>query len=518
MTNPYDEVAYHGNAVPQTHPDRLATLATLFGRKPAAVDACRVLEIGCGNGNNLIPMAYALPGSRFVGIDLAAKAIAAGQAMIDPLGLKNIALRQLDILEAGKDLGEFDFIISHGVYGWVPPAVQDKLLAVCRELLAPEGVAYVSYDVYPGAHVGRLSREMMLYHVQKLEDPQEKIRQSRALIHFLAEGRSEKDFYGVFLKDEVRRIGEWSDWSIYHDNLAPNYSAVYFHQFIEHAGRHRLQFLAEADYFLMHPQTASEKVKELFQQLRREVIVREQYLDFYSFRHFRRTLLCHEGVQVEREIPLERLSRFYVASEVQPASPQPDIRSEAIVEFRGAREAAVSVSHPLAKAALAELSGIWPQALHFDELLDRSRVLAGHASKDRAEDARGLSEFLLRIYAANLIELHVYLPRIVCKPGERPMASPLARLQLEQGYRVTNLRHDTIDVQDALGETLVKLLDGTRDRAALRAELRRVVESGAVRFNENSAAPPSAEEIQKEIDSGLEERLEELGRFALLER
>jgi methyltransferase-like protein len=516
MTNPYDEVAYRGHAVPQTHPDQLATMATLFGRNPAAVDACRVLEIGCGDGNNLMPMAYALPGSRFVGIDLAARPIAAGQAMIDSLGLKNIALRQLDILEAGKDLGEFDFIISHGVYSWVPAAVQDKLLAVCRELLAPEGVAYIGYDVYPGAHIGKLTREMMLYHVRKLDDPREKIAQSRALIHFLAEARVEKGFYGVFLKDEVERIGEWSDWSIYHDNLAPDYAPVYFHQFIEHAARHRLQFLSEADYYLMYPQTASEKAKELFQQLRREVIVREQYLDFFSFRHFRRTLLCHEGVPVEREIPLERLSRFYVASEVQPAPPQADIRSEAVVEFRGAREASVSASHPLAKAALAELSGIWPQALRFDELLDRSRVLAGQASRERAEDARGLSEFLLRIYAANLIELHVNLPRLACKPGERPLASPMARIQLKQGYRVTNLRHNTIDVQDALGETLLRLLDGTRDRAALRAELRRAVESGEVCMNESSKAPPSTEEIQKEIDSGLEERLAALGRFALL--
>lgn len=516
--NPYDEVPYRGHAVPQTHPDRLATLATLFGMKPAGVESCRVLEIGCGDGHNLIPMAYALPGSRFLGIDLAAQPIAAGQAMITALGLENIALRQLDVLEAGRDLGEFDYIISHGVHSWVPAAVQDKLLAVCRENLAPHGVAYVSYDVYPGAHVGKLTREMMLYHVRNLEDPPEKIRQSRALIHFLAEAHPDQDFYGVFLKDEVERIGDWSDWSIYHDNLAPEYSPVYFHQFIEHAARHRLQYLAEADYYQMHPQSASAKVTEAFQQLRREVTVREQYLDFCSFRHFRRTLLCHQGVRVEREVPPERLARFYVASEAQPASPQPDVRSTAIEEFRGAKGASVSASHPLAKAALTQLSRIWPQALRFDELLNLARALADRAAGDRAEDARALAEFLLRIYAANLIELHVYYPRFACEPGERPMASPLARMQLAHGYRVTNLRHATIDVQDGLGEALMRLLDGTRDRAALREELRRVVESGAVRLSQDSTSPPSAEEIQKEIDSGLEERLVQLGRFALLER
>ena len=40
---------------------------------------CRVLELGCGDGGNLVPMALALPGARFVGIDAAPGAIARGR-------------------------------------------------------------------------------------------------------------------------------------------------------------------------------------------------------------------------------------------------------------------------------------------------------------------------------------------------------------------------------------------------------------------------------------------------------
>jgi tRNA G46 methylase TrmB len=65
----YDEVLYPSYTHNQTHPDRLATIATLFGLTPAPVERCRVLELGCGNGSNLVPMAYGLPGSEFVGID-----------------------------------------------------------------------------------------------------------------------------------------------------------------------------------------------------------------------------------------------------------------------------------------------------------------------------------------------------------------------------------------------------------------------------------------------------------------
>ena len=83
MPTPYDELPYPGSAFAQTHPDRLATLATLFGMTPAPVERCRVLELGCGDGGNLIPMAFALPESRFTGVDLATTAIARGQQLID---------------------------------------------------------------------------------------------------------------------------------------------------------------------------------------------------------------------------------------------------------------------------------------------------------------------------------------------------------------------------------------------------------------------------------------------------
>ena len=67
----YDSVLYPSHACAETHPDRLATLATLFGLSPAPVERCRVLELGCGDGGNLLAMAFALPGSTFVGVDLA---------------------------------------------------------------------------------------------------------------------------------------------------------------------------------------------------------------------------------------------------------------------------------------------------------------------------------------------------------------------------------------------------------------------------------------------------------------
>ena len=98
----YDRVPYPGHPFAQTHPDRLATVATLFGLRPAHPDACRVLELGCGDGGNLVPMAYGLPGATFTGIDLAAGAIAHANELKTALGLDNLTLRHGDLSAPGS--------------------------------------------------------------------------------------------------------------------------------------------------------------------------------------------------------------------------------------------------------------------------------------------------------------------------------------------------------------------------------------------------------------------------------
>jgi cyclopropane fatty-acyl-phospholipid synthase-like methyltransferase len=163
--NAYDAVAYISKPFPQTHPDNLATLATLFGLQPPPLDNCRVLELGCASGGNLIPMAVSLPGSTCVGIDLSANQIADGQKTLAALGLKNVQLKHLSILDIDESFGEFDYIICHGVYSWVPEDVQDKILSICAANLARDGVAYVSYNTFPGWHMRGMIRDMMCYHV-----------------------------------------------------------------------------------------------------------------------------------------------------------------------------------------------------------------------------------------------------------------------------------------------------------------------------------------------------------------
>jgi hypothetical protein len=104
---------------------------------PAPVTHCRVLELGAAGGGNLIPMADAPAGSQFVGLDYSARQIEWGRAAVDALGLKNLSLRHMNILDMTPEFGQFDYIIAHGIYSWVPTEVRDRLLAVCNQNLAP---------------------------------------------------------------------------------------------------------------------------------------------------------------------------------------------------------------------------------------------------------------------------------------------------------------------------------------------------------------------------------------------
>ncbi len=95
----YDAIPYPTRATPTTHPEHLAMVLTLLGLCAPPLENCRVLEVGCATGGNLLPMAESLPEASFVGIDLSAAQIDAARAAQRTLGLKNAEFRCQDLCE-----------------------------------------------------------------------------------------------------------------------------------------------------------------------------------------------------------------------------------------------------------------------------------------------------------------------------------------------------------------------------------------------------------------------------------
>ena len=244
-----------------------------------------------------------------MGIDLASEAIEAGRNVIAALELTNITLEAADLRDLGTGYGEFDYIVAHGVYSWVPAEVRDALLELCRLFLAPQGVAFISYNSYPGRHLNEILRHMMLYHTRGLTDPGERVAQSRAFLELLRDHHMLAPSWGTLIESEVKTLLDRSDSGLFHDDLAEINQPFYFRDFARQAAVHKLQYLGEAPPSLMFD-------KDGCLSGIHDLIEREQYLDFLRMRGIRQTLLCHEGITLNRNITAGQMPNYLFSAEV----------------------------------------------------------------------------------------------------------------------------------------------------------------------------------------------------------
>lgn len=517
--DPYDEFPYINFSYPQSHINRLATLGTLLGMTPAPIESCRVLELACGDGSNLLPMAYNLPQSQFLGIDRAAKPIDKGTEVIKALRLDNMKLLLRDLMTVTREsIGKFDYIIAHGLYSWVPSPVQDRLLEIGKSCLAPQGILYVSYNVYPGCRQRQMVRDMILFHTRDVKDETDRVTQGRALINWLASAQPKPKAYSVYLKEVNDIFGKVDDGAIRHDIIAEVNTPVYFHEFISHASRHGLKFLSEAAHFnIREHEFPLEVTSQLFTLANESEITEEQYLDFLEGRSFRQTLLCHNEVKVERTSGAECIREFYLSSPARPESAKVDLNSNKTEKFLASEEITAATNFPLAKAALLHLGEIYPCAIHFDDLLVEAGRLIGPVNPLDGEEAekasRTLAELLFKIYGVGVIEFHMHLPQFTVIPGERPLASSLARLQAQQGPITTSLFGNNVRFDDFLGRQFLLLLDGTRDRTALIKDFSEIMQQS---FQSDDGPTNDQVTMLKELPDRLEEKLLDLGRRGFL--
>ncbi len=521
----YDDLPYPSLCYAQSHPDRLATLAMLLGMTPSPVNQCRVLELGCACGGNLLPMAHELPDSTFVGIDSSIRQIDEAQSAAATLNLQNITFKHMDIVEIGANFGKFDYIIAHGVYSWVPPNVQEKVLEICKQNLSPQGVAYVSYNTFPGWHMLLMVREMMLYHTRGIDDPHQRADEARSLIGFLADSipATENQAYGAFFgsyKDmrstQLSGLGLWDDVALLHDELEKINDPIYFYQFAERAARHGLQYLAESDFPKVLPTGFSDEALGYLRRVAKNTIEMEQYMDFLRNRTLRLTLLCHEDVALDRTLRPDRLTGIYVASLARPVVADPDTKTPEVERFQGSDGAVFSTDHPITAAALRYLAEISPQAVSFDVLLSESCSRL-KIDTPGPQDVQVLAASLLQAfcYSMQLVELHVYAPSLVVNVTDRPVASHLARFQAQDSHRVANLRHERVEL-DSLSRLILPYLDGQLDRPALLEILVKFAEEGKVSLQENGERVKDPVRLREMLTQELDRTLQWLARAALL--
>lgn len=475
----YDAVPYESRPLQPTHPDHLAVMARLQGLTTPDTTSCRVLEIGCATGGNLLPMAISLPGSRFVGVDVSPEQIAAGERVRQQLRLDNAELIAGSIVDATFAEGSFDYVICHGVWSWVPEFVQQSILATCARVLTPRGVAYVSYNTYPGWHLRSMMRDMLLFHVRGTEAPRQRIQQSREFVDFLQRTCGGEDSaFARFVSEEARLLSRASDTYVFHEHLETDNRPLHFRDFVAGAAAHGLRFLGEAvddDHVARRADVAT-----FLDRHARDPVERGQYVDYLQNRTFRRSMLCRRDAaigDVEIGGAGDPVRSLWLGSAMRPEAQTPDLHGEAIEAFVGPGGQKLQIGHPWLKLAFVALGRRWPEFSPFDRLL--AEVAGERGVEPAADELREILGALHECHRGGVLKLQPHAGIARRNGGSRPLASPLARWMAQSGNRVGSLRHELVELRD-VDRIVLQLLDGSRDRGALALALRRAAEVTSV--------------------------------------
>ena len=294
----YSELGYKSMPFPYTTPATLEAYAALVGVSAPNPKTARVLELGATYGGNIISQALFNPDATFVGIELSQEQVEKGNEVIANAGLTNVSLIQSDIASIGSEIGTFDYIIAHGVYSWVDDGVKDALLRLIDEHLAEDGIAYVSYNTYPGWHTMEEVRQLMMFsnrdkaqfnHKEKVLHGKTigSIVGSQILKYDNLKERNSK-FLGA-----LRSVMQKDEYYVGHDHLEPNNDPVYFYQFNDHLGAHNLAYLCDADLTLSMVRNFDADIADTLDKLAlNDHVAQEQYLDFMLDTTFRKSIIC----------------------------------------------------------------------------------------------------------------------------------------------------------------------------------------------------------------------------------
>ncbi|MCV6638474.1 class I SAM-dependent methyltransferase [Candidatus Albibeggiatoa sp. nov. NOAA] len=521
----YDELPYHSVLGYEFQPNALASLSALHGFSPPAMKKARILELGCGDGTNIIAIAQSLPDAECWGVDISEKQLAAAQKTVDEVGLKNVTLKQIDLMEVNESLGQFDYISVHGLFSWIPAELQDKILSICKNNLAFNGLACISYNTLPGWNMLKTTLDMMRFHQQHIDNSsiEHRIAEARGLLQIAADiGQEQQSFYGVFLQERLQTLSKQSDDYLFHEYLEGVNQPLYFHEFVTKAEQHDLAYVTDVDF--RSSLNVKTKHQHVFDQLaKKDRVTREQYHDFLFNRSYRSSILCHAGQKINPEIDAKALAKLQIAAFL---TPETNI-SSLVVEpkpayFKTQLGQRVEVKHTLTQAAVNYLGQQYPQPVVFDDLFKKvlENMQLQHETEANIKIYREvLSEELLQLYIQNVIELMAYTPAFETKISERPVASPLARWQLKNQKPMANLQCKTGEI-DGLTANVLLHLDGERTADDLVKMLSEQVDKGQlqVQIDESKLQPNQTKEqaIHNTLVAAVNNILANIAKNALL--
>jgi len=522
ISDAYDETPYISNAFAYTSPGNLRAVASLYGLATPALDNARVLELGGAAGGNLLPFAMAYPGAQVVGIDLAPQQIEAGQQIAEKVGARNLDLRAMSLTDITPEFGQFDYIICHGVFSWVPPEVRDAIFRICRENLAPEGIAYISYNTYPGWKAADVVRDAMILNSFGAQTAQEKLASAKEMLNLIENGLWHNNPLHAALQNVAGKLRGQSDHYLLHEYLEAINTPCYFLEFAAAAQQAGLAYVTDAEPHLTFASTYGAKValglNGLSANSNREM--REQYLDFAVGRSFRKSLLVHadRAGQMLAQPEGSAFKAMHFATKLDSAAPTAGASAEHR-HYMTPNGATLSSKDPAMVGMIDALNQAWPRALPFDAIVDIAQRYNPGATQEDLCNAVYMN--LITLVQSSAVHFRMEPSAYVAadnKPALIPGALPLLREVTRQPSQVGmyNLWHQPVNPPaDALSQFIALQMDGTHSVTDLRTQVRDALTLGRL-AHPNGQSYKGARNLEPVAQEFLNALLAELRRAGLL--
>lgn len=441
----YDAVPYRHGAIPESHPARMGFIARLLGQPAAAPDRCRVLELGCAEGMNLLPLAERLPRSEFVGVDFSPAQIAVAEETQGAAGIKNARLICADLRSFEPEAGSFDYVIAHGVYSWVPDDVKDRLLATCARALKPGGVAYVSYNTLPGWGLLSGLRRFLRGEMACEKDPHAQLAHVGRILETLEKSLADQPGgYAAMMREAVADMRRKEPALLYHDELSAVNDPCTFTEFTAHAARHGLSYLAEAHFATMPLEHVPEAIRAALAELKPDVMRTQQFMDVIFQRWLRNSLLCRAPISATRAGDLRVVPECAVGLRMRLADEVVNLDPGVKMRLLGPNGVAMEFDQPFPKAFFAGLIQSAPMRLPFRDAVARAREILRQAKVQAESDIAELCRSLYRLFILDCADLLLAGDGEWLRTGEHPAPSALMSFQAQRSLPLANRWHEAV--------------------------------------------------------------------------
>ncbi len=455
----YDRVAYPGHVIAGMAPAAIAAAAAFYGFEAPDAAAPSVLEVGCGDGLNLMAGAAAAPRGRFDGFDLSREAIARGRELARAAGLDRVGLEVADVCDPALLEGPcYGYVLAHGFYTWVPPRARAALLDVIAARLAPGGIAYVSYDCLPAAAAKKATADALIAFAGDGE-PAERHARTRALVDMaLATQRPGSDIRPYLDRLAARLAASPPEYFV-HDDFAEHYDPVSLPALAAEADERGLVAVGDGELVDLFLDDLKPDVAQAARAAAPGYVSFAYMLDLLrGARTFRKTLLIRADAPPPRRDPRTAIDRVRLAA------------SGVRRDIAGVGEA---FAHPSDAAPYLKIEDP-AEARVYDALLDAAPAEATASeivARLPREDPGRVRAVLARAVKIGLVRAYASPQPFALDPGPRPTATGLARACAATGRPIVGLRFGQFALATAEARTLMALLDGTRDREGVRRDL-----------------------------------------------